>query len=406
MMNYHITPQFKTNVLFQTYRFQYNKERRAEIAMLARLFQYGIEQYPSKRELKKQLEMLYNVQFATGVERDGMDLILTFTLTFPEYRFVNDEAAFNQTITLFQQLIHAPYFMEATDFSVSFEQEKQHLIEQIKSVYDDKTQYAFTQLQTHLLKNTPYFEDVTGTEEMVAQTKLSDVQACWKFIQQTAQIEMYATLVKEETAKQIQAQFAHIEERLDVQETSVPLTKTDAFYYVENQKVTQAKINFAFVNHHAMEKEKHFINVIATAILGGGSQSKLFQNVREKHSLAYYANAISDSNSGVMYIYSGVNSDKIDEATTCIFEQIEAMKNGEVSDEELTLTKKVMINSIKESLNRPMGIIQFDRKLKKYQNISTKEQYFEQIESVTKESVAELAKHWHLQGQFILKGEI
>lgn len=404
MVNYHITPQFKTNILFKSYCFPYSKAKRSEVAMLARLFQYGIDQYPSKRELKKQLEMLYNVQFAVGVERDGMCLVLTFTLTFPEYRFVNDEIAFSQAIELFQQLVEAPYFMKSTNFNASFEQEKQHLIEQIKSVYDDKTQYAFTQLQTRLLSGSPYFEDITGTEEMVRNTKLEDVRACWEFIQKTARIDMYATVAKEETAAKLCDAFKGKEREVQF-EQQVSATDFKHFSDVEVQQVTQAKINFAFTNDIKIDSPEYFSNMIATSVLGGGSQSKLFQNVREKNSLAYYANAIADTNSGLMYIYSGVNIDKIEEATTCIFEQIEAMKQGDVSDEELALTKKIIVNGVRESLNRPMGIIQFDRKLKKHEGISDLEQYVNHIMNVTKEEVMTVAMRWELCGQFVLKGD-
>lgn len=405
MINYHITPQFKTNTLFKSYRFQIAKEKRSEVAMLARFFQYGIAEYPSKRELKKQLEMLYNVQFATGVERDGTYLILTFTLTFPEYRFVNADSVFPKVIELFQQLTESPYFMEAEDFSAEFNQEKQLLIEQIKSVYDDKTQYAFTQLQTRLLRSTPYFEDITGTEKMVESTTLEAVRECWKKIHKDAQIDMYATVAKEETRQKLQSYFTG-----DLQ-VAEPTCENNAevefptFSDEEVQQVTQAKINFAVKSGITLQSQDYFASLIATAILGGGSQSKLFQNVREKQSLAYYANAIADSNSGMMYIYSGVNIDKIAEATTCIFEQIDAMKNGDVSDDELTLTKKVMINSLQESLNRPMGIIQFDRKLKKHPNISDFTAYINSISSITKEEVIAVAQKWEKCGSFVLKGD-
>lgn len=399
----HITPQFKTNTLFQTYRFELPKEKRAEVALLARLFQYGTADFPSKRALKQHLEYLYNVQFTVGVERDGSDLILTFALGFPEYRFVDDEAALKQALTLFQTLLTTPYFMAATHFETEFEQEKQHLIEQIESVYDDKTQYAFTKLQSQLLKNTPYFEDITGSVEMVQALMLEDVRSCWLLIQKSAQVDMYQAVAKEETATAISEQFPKTGQnntvKMESKEVVFPM-----FEEVETQDITQAKINFALKSGVFTESDDYFASLVGTSILGGGSQSKLFQNVREKESLAYYANAIADSNSGLVYIYSGVNIQKIDDAKRCIFKQVEAMKKGEISDEELALTKKIMINGLRESLNRPMGIVQFARKLHKHEGIETLEAYIEKIESVTCEDVKAVAQKWEPIASFILKG--
>lgn len=405
MIQYHITPQFKTNTLFQSYRFQLDKNNRSEVALLARLFQYGTDVYPSKRALKQQLEKLYNVQFATGVEKDGTALILTFTLIFPEYRFVENTEALNDVIHLFKSVVEHPYFMNTDDFSKEFDQEKQQLIEQVKSIYDDKTQYAFTKLQTKVLKDTPFFEDITGTEAMIEKVQFADVKNCWEMIQSDSQIDIYMTTVKEETAKALEMAFSSSAENQSVESLPITYNKNQPFSEVEVQEVTQAKINFAFKNASVMNQQNYFSNIIATSILGGGAQSKLFQNVREKYSLAYYANAIADSASGLMYIYSGVNTDKIEEASTCIFDQLKAMESGQVSEEELDLTKKIMVNGLKESMNRPMGIIQFDRKLKKHPDVEDFDAYIHEIENVTKEDVVQIAKGWELCGSFILKGE-
>lgn len=403
MIQINYTPQFKTNTVFQSYRFKVAKEKRSVVAMLARLFQYGTKAYPSKREMKQKLEALYSVQFATGVEREGDILVLTFTTTFPEYRFVNDTTAFLEVVELFSELVQRPYFMESTDFSAEFEQERYLLINQIKSVYDDKTQYAFTKLQSQLLAKTPFFEDITGSVEMVERVTLDEVRACWLEIQQTAQIEAYCAVAKEETAAVLQEAIltnSTIIEKVAYSDVLFPKEETE-----EIQKVMQAKINFALASGIHYNSADYFASLLATSILGGGSHSKLFQNVREKQSLAYYANAIADSESGVVYIYSGVNIDKVEQARTCIFEQVEAMKNGDVSDDELMLTKKDLTNSLRESLNRPMGIIQFQRKLKKHPGIDDLETYIAQIQAVTKEDVIAVANKWTYNGQFILKGE-
>lgn len=403
MININYTPQFKTNTVFQSYRFKVAKENRSIVAMLARLFQYGTKAYPSKRELKQKLEALYNVQFATGVEREGDILVLTFTTSFPEYRFVNDTTAFLEVIGLFTELVQHPYFMESVDFNAEFEQERYLLINQIKSIYDDKTQYAFTKLQTQLLESTPFFEDITGSVEMVEHVTLDEVRACWLEIQKSAQIEAYCTVAKEETAIVLQEALLTndvIIEKMTHTANLFPINENE-----EIQKVMQAKINFALTSGVRYDSADYFASLIATSILGGGSHSKLFQNVREKQSLAYYANAITDSESGIVYIYSGVNVDKVEQARACIFEQIDAMKKGDISLDDIILTKKDLVNNIRESLNRPMGIIQFQRKLKKHPGIVDLESYIAQIDLVTKEDVVAVANKWTYNGQFILKGE-
>lgn len=401
-----ISPQFKTNTLFLSYRFSLEKERRSEIAMLARMFQYGTSEYPSKRELKQQLEMLYNVQFATGVERDGTEIILTFSLIFPEYRFVGDEEAFSKALMLFQNVIETPYFMAAEDFSEALAQEKVLLKSQIESEYDNKTSYAFTKLQTLLLQDTPYFEDITGTVEMVEAVSIEQIRHLWQEITRVSTCEVYGVVALQKTADLLQETFiaqygSHSSEYTEKELEPLRITP---FKEVEIQNVTQAKINFAFTSGITIESPEYFASIVATSLFGGGSQSKLFQNVREKHSLAYYANAISDGRSGILYVYSGVNIEKIEAASQCIFEQIQLMRDGEITEDEIVLTQKVLVNGLRESLNRPMGLIQFERKLQKHADIHSLEEYVTALESVTKEDVMKVAQQWTYCGEFILKG--
>ena len=53
--------------------------------------------------------------------------------------------------------------------------------------------------------------------------------------------------------------------------------------------VSQAKLNIGFRTNTSFNHAEYFPLVLYTSILGGGPHSKLFINVREKSSLAYYA---------------------------------------------------------------------------------------------------------------------
>ena len=74
---------------------------------------------------------------------------------------------------------------------------------------------------------------------------------------------------------------------------------------------------------------------VFNAVYGGGISSKLFLNVRERLSLCYYTSSMIDRHKGVMYVISGIDFNKYDEVLGEILTQLEAVKEGEISPEEL-----------------------------------------------------------------------
>ncbi len=83
-------------------------------------------------------------------------------------------------------------------------------------------------------------------------------------------------------------------------------------------------------------------------ILGGTPTSKLFQNVREKESLAYYAKAQYMKHIRAIYIFSGIHISNVEKATDVIRKQIEDIKQGNITEEEFRTAKANLILGYKE----------------------------------------------------------
>jgi predicted Zn-dependent peptidase len=78
---------------------------------------------------------------------------------------------------------------------------------------------------------------------------------------------------------------------------------------------------------------------VLNGLLGGFSHSKLFTNVREKESLAYYANSRFDTFTGFLKISAGIDAGQRSKALTIIRAQVRALAQGDISDSELDQTK-------------------------------------------------------------------
>lgn len=74
-------------------------------------------------------------------------------------------------------------------------------------------------------------------------------------------------------------------------------------------------------------------------------------NVREKLSLCYYASSLVDLHKGLMIVSSGVDFDKFGAAKDEICAQLEAIKRGEVTDDELLAAKKSVASDLRATLD-------------------------------------------------------
>lgn len=138
-------------------------------------------------------------------------------------------------------------------------------------------------------------------------------------------------------------------------------------------------------------KDSKNIALIYNGILGGTANSKLFQNVREKASLAYTASSNYIRQKANIFVRCGIEIKNYEKALKIIKEQIEDMKNGNYADEEIQNTKQNIISTIEGIPDEQDTQITyyFGQELTGTEN--SIEEYIKNIKSVTKQQIVDLA---------------
>lgn len=134
---------------------------------------------------------------------------------------------------------------------------------------------------------------------------------------------------------------------------------TDEKELIEEDQIQQAKLNIGYRTNILYRDEKYPALQVFNGMFGGFPSSKLFINVREKNSLAYYAVSRVESHKGLLFVMSGIAPEDYEKALAIIREQKEAMQNGDFTEEELEETKLLIINQLKETLDHAQGMIEF-----------------------------------------------
>src|SRR5262249_9904177 len=104
----------------------------------------------------------------------------------------------------------------------------------------------------------------------------------------------------------------------------------------------------AYPQSHA---NRHALYVLNT-ILGGSMSSRLFQHIREERGLAYavWSGLMSHSDAGVLSVYAGCATDKVNEVIDLTLAEFAALAKETVPEDELRRAKDHLKGSLMLSL--------------------------------------------------------
>jgi predicted Zn-dependent peptidase len=137
-------------------------------------------------------------------------------------------------------------------------------------------------------------------------------------------------------------------------------------------------------------------------LLGGCPTSLLFTNVREKKSLCYYCAATYDRHQGVMLIDSGVQPESVEMAKEEILKQLEALRQGEFTDDELEAARRSLIQRHASANDNPEALESFYIGQTLYDTYATPDEKRSRVLAVTREDVCRAARLAHFDTTYLL----
>ena len=173
--------------------------------------------------------------------------------------------------------------------------------------------------------------------------------------------------------------------------------------YIKTNKSNQSILYLIYKMHNLTDRERNIVLPIFNDILGGNS-SKLFNNVREKNSLAYYAYSSYTTFSGILYLYAGITNDNYKKTVKIMKEQVNDMIKGNITNTELNNSIESLCSSIYEREDKIASINQ-NLSYHILYDIIMMDELVDKYKSVTKEELIELGSKLELDFVFLLKGD-
>ncbi len=407
---YHImTEQFKTVSIGVHFHRPLNKEEASLNALLTSVMRRGNETLKDAVSLNRYLQELYGAYFDADVRKKGEDQILSFTINTVSDSYLPEGENCNKLAaeTLFDMILKPQ--LESGAFRKDYvEQEKINLINDIEAQINDKRSYALWRLIESMCQGEPYSIYELGSKDDVENITPESLYTQYQRVLTESPIDIFVTGTADicQIKDLIENRFCDITPQVTEYPKSTMYTpKTKMETLTECYDVSQAKLSIGFSTGIAPDDPRYTALMVYNSIFGSGAHSKLFNNVREKLSLAYYASSRLERFKGMMVVSSGIEYQNKDKAEKEIFAQAEAMRQGDITDYEMDVSVKSITNSLR-SLGDSSGYLAdyYLGQAISGTNISL-EEMCQQIEKVTKQDVIAVAQEIKPEMVYVMKGK-
>ena len=285
--------------------------------------------------------------------------------------------------------------------------EKQSLIDFIESEINETRQYALNRAMSVLCADEPAGVNKYGYIEDVKKITPASATEAYHTLIKTARVEiMFVGCGNPAEAVEIFRNAFAKTERTPAVFSPFAITRlTTLKEETDRMNVAQSKLVLGFCTDTAPDDNSLDTMRLMLALYGGTPSSKLFLNVREKLSLCYYCAARPNVSKGIAFVDCGVEHANIEKAKEEILHQLDCIKKGEFTDEELDHAKLSMINSFRSVGDSPAAVESWYLAQVLYNTTRSPEMEAERISAVTRNEIIEAAKKMKLAAVYLLTGE-
>ena len=403
------TEKFKTNLIAIMLTTKLNRENVTKNALIPTVLKRGTKNLKTQEEINKKLEEMYGASLDCGLDKTGDNQVLKFYIETVNDEFLPQEAE-NMLKTSLEKIfefVFNPYLENGCFKKEYVEQEKENIKQIIDGKIDNKARYSLDRCIEEMYKDKPYGLYKYGYVEDMKNINEKNLYEYYQQLINECKIDIFVSGIIDEETENIIKNNENIIKLKDREpqynEPEIIAKRTEKENDVqESMDVTQGKLIIG-MDLDIDDDNLRFDVMIYNSIFGGSANSKLFQNVREKASLAYTASSSYYRLKNNIFINCGIEIKNCEKALEIIKQQIEDMKKGDFTDEEVENAKKGIIASIKTIDNEQDTEITyfFSQELSKSKcNI---EQYMQKISEVTKDKVVDVANKVSINTVYFLK---
>ncbi|MBO5363865.1 MAG: insulinase family protein [Clostridia bacterium] len=399
--------KFKTNTLSLFFHIPLKRETVTMAALLPSVLKRGTQKYPKLSDMARHLADLYSASCSAGVRMKGDGEVLYVTMEYIADTYIGENLTV-QVLDFLREFVFSPKVENGGFLPEYVESEKENLRESILGLINDKKEYADSKCREAMFGADGYGMFEAGYVEDLDGITPEKLYGFYQELLQTAKVDVFlGGTVTDQVEDQV---ISVLDEVLSPRCATYPKTepalskRQEPQMVVEEMQASQSKISMGLCCGVNPTEREYYALMLGSCIFGGSPFSKLFNNVREKLSLAYYAAARTDRLKSVMMISSGIQTENFQAAYDEIMVQLGKMQRGEIEDAELMAAKKYLENglrSMEDSLRAKEDYYLSQAILGQEQSL---EELLSCLTRVTKEEIVAVMEKVTLDTVYFLKG--
>ena len=387
-----------------------NKKEASYNALLPLVLKSASREYKSREEVAQALDDLYGATMGAATLKLGEDHIIYFDAeTISDKYTPEGDKLLSGLLKLLMSIVFNPKADNGAFDEKIVEQEKKNAIDKIEAFINDKRQYASLRCQAETARGTDFAVMRYGDKDIIEKITPTTLYDYYKSIITSSVIDIYicgeADLDKmAETVKEFVSQLEF---------TKASITKTEILRreiseineITEKMDVTQGKLSMGFLTNTKPGDADSAALTVFNSLFGAGAHSKLFNNVREKLSLAYYASSQLEKYKGMLIVNAGIEFENFEKAYKEVLEQLNEIKNGNISEHEFAASILTIENMCNSYYDDQRALATFYVSESVAGTNRTLEEYLAKIKKVTVDDVKRVANKLELDTVYFLAGK-
>lgn len=406
------TDKFKTGCLSVNLLTPLTRETASLNALIPQVLCRGTATLPDMAAISAKLDLLYGARIKPVVRKKGEVQVISLYADFADEAFLPAGTnILEEMISLVGEMLLRPRTHGGLFLREYVESEREKLLEQIRGCINEKRSYSIRRLYELMCSMEHYATDRLGSETAAESITPHELTRHYQQLVANSPIEIF--YCGSADAARVKAALLNAFPILprsgaepDVG-TDVRMNALEAQprYFTEELQVTQGKLAIGFRLGDCMNDPDTAAIKVFNALYGGSVTSKLFMNVREKLSLCYFASSWADLHKGIFTVSSGIELDKYDAALSEIIAQLEAVKNGDFTKDELDAAKRSVSGDYRTALDSAFALENFYLDQALIGPDCSPDELAALADEVTAEDVSQIAKGVECDAVYFLRGK-
>lgn len=403
------TTQFKTVSVLVSFCSPVQLATLTTRSLLADLLETSSAMYPTQTALAAVLSNMYGANFNTNVTKMGNLAQFQFALTLANGRYLEgqpnllaDGFHFLNEVML-NPLVSTQNGITGFD-QQTFDRQKENLAIALRAVSDDKMLYARLQAQSLHFGDTaaayPSAGRLVDVESLTAQSVYNEYRRI--LTDDEVFIYVMGDVDADEVATLLDSFDLTDRPSMSRQITIPQETPSNVTRKVEHQSITQAKLDLVYNLPVHYGDNQYFAAQVFNGLFGGTPLSLLFTNVREKKSLAYYANSGINFFNQTLLVQAGIDGEQAVTVQQIIGEQLADLASGKFSVDRMSQVKETLINQREAAQDAPRLVVGSELLGDLTASPMAVSDWIDGINAVTAQDVAAIAQQTSLATSYLL----